>query len=285
MLVALLPWAGWATAEQTRPVALRCEYRTDPLGIDVKTPRLQWQLQNPQHPRGLKQTAYRLLVATSKETLAQQRGDLWDSGKVSCDQSIQVQYGGKALESGQRCWWKVRVWMGGGASGPVIGTSYAAYNYQLMAEMAEAIGETEDARSFRQEADDIADAYAKVFFDAKGRIKHSSQTGYAMAFTMNLVPETLRDEMAARFSEVNQKFNYHPRTGFIGTPRLLPGLHLAGRDDDAYMILLSDRPADKAEGVKYLRMDDGCAVYEVGSGSYHFFTTKPQAKTKSSNVQ
>jgi alpha-L-rhamnosidase len=36
-----------------------------------------------------------------------------------------------------------------------------------------------------------------------------------------------------------RRFDWHPRTGFIGTPRLLPALHLAGRDDDAYRILLT----------------------------------------------
>jgi len=110
LLVSLLQCFDLAAAEQTQPVALRCEYRTDPLGIDVKTPRLQWQLQNPQHPRGLKQTAYLLLVATSKETLAQHRGDLWDSGKVASAQSALVPYAGKALSSGANCYWKVKLW-------------------------------------------------------------------------------------------------------------------------------------------------------------------------------
>jgi len=36
-----------------------------------------------------------------------------------------------------------------------------------------------------------------------------------------------------------RRFDWHPRTGFVGTPRLLPGLHLAGKDDDAYKMLLT----------------------------------------------
>jgi alpha-L-rhamnosidase len=45
--------------------------------------------------------------------------------------------------------------------------------------------------------------------------------------------------MSARFAEEMQKFEFHPRTGFIGTPRLLPGLHEAGQDDAAYKTLLT----------------------------------------------
>ncbi len=86
---------------------LTCEYRTNPLGIDVLQPRLSWQLESSQ--RGARQTAYRILVAVS-ETGLSGSGLLWDSGKVSSDQSIHVKYGGPALVSGQRVYWKVLVW-------------------------------------------------------------------------------------------------------------------------------------------------------------------------------
>ncbi len=36
----------------------------------------------------------------------------------------------------------------------------------------------------------------------------------------------------------------------------------------------SDKPAAQAEGVKFLRMEAGAAVYEVGSGSYVFRVVK-----------
>ena len=127
---------------------------------------------------------------------------------------------------------------GGGASHPVIGTAYAANNYGLMAEMAEAIGEHEDAAAFRAQFERIAAAFARAFIDEDGRIKDSSQTGYALAFTMGLVPEGMEEKMSARFAEEAARFDWHPRTGFIGTPRLLPGLHLAGRDGDAYRMML-----------------------------------------------
>ncbi|HEU5015093.1 MAG TPA: glycoside hydrolase family 78 protein [Roseiflexaceae bacterium] len=87
---------------------LRCEYRSNPLGIDVAEPRLSWQLQSDE--RGARQTAYQVLVASSPEKLADGQGDLWDSGKINSDQSIQVAYAGSKLGSGQRAWWTVRRW-------------------------------------------------------------------------------------------------------------------------------------------------------------------------------
>ncbi|MBI4325728.1 MAG: family 78 glycoside hydrolase catalytic domain [Chloroflexi bacterium] len=87
---------------------LRCEYLRDPLGIDTPKPRLSWVIESER--RGEWQTAYRVLVASTPATLAKDEGDLWDSGKVALDQSIQVEYAGQPLQSRQRCFWKVRVW-------------------------------------------------------------------------------------------------------------------------------------------------------------------------------
>src|SRR3954468_5169425 len=86
---------------QVRPVQLKCEYRVNPVGIDVKSPRLSWILESPDpKARGIKQSAYRLLVASTSEALAQNKGDLWDTGQVQSDRSIQLAYAGKALASG-----------------------------------------------------------------------------------------------------------------------------------------------------------------------------------------
>jgi alpha-L-rhamnosidase len=60
--------------------------------------------------RGIKQAAYQVLVASTPELLAKDKGDLWDSGKVESDQSFHIEYKGMALESGMPCFWKVRVW-------------------------------------------------------------------------------------------------------------------------------------------------------------------------------
>jgi hypothetical protein len=89
---------------------LQCEYLTDPLGIDVQTPRFTWQLSDADHSRGQKQTGYQVLVARSPALLAEGRADIWDSGKVVSAQSALVPFAGKKLASGENCFWKVRVW-------------------------------------------------------------------------------------------------------------------------------------------------------------------------------
>lgn len=97
-----------APASETAAKYLRCEYRVNPLGIDVTKPRLSWVLDCRQ--RSAAQSAYQILAAGSEENLGRNNGDLWDSGKVSSDQSNQVVYEGKSLTSRMHCCWKVRVW-------------------------------------------------------------------------------------------------------------------------------------------------------------------------------
>ena len=87
---------------------LRCEYLTNPLGIDAGSPRLSWILSSNQ--RGEKQTAYRILVASSPDLLNFDTGDLWDSGKLDSDETCQIAYAGRTLTSRESCFWTVRAW-------------------------------------------------------------------------------------------------------------------------------------------------------------------------------
>ncbi len=89
---------------------LRCEYATDPMGIDVAAPRLFWKVASD--VGGARQTAYRILVATSRDLLARDEGDLWDSGRIASDETTHIAYAGKRLVSTQRVAWKVRAWDG-----------------------------------------------------------------------------------------------------------------------------------------------------------------------------
>ena len=98
-----LPCQAAVSVEQ-----LRCEYRTAPLGLDVAKPRLSWL--NTSTDRGVCQTAYQVLVASTSEILAKDQGDRWDSGKVASDQQNQIVYNGQSLNSGAACYWKVRIW-------------------------------------------------------------------------------------------------------------------------------------------------------------------------------
>jgi len=128
--------------------------------------------------------------------------------------------------------------LGGGASESVIDTAYYAYYAQAMSEMAGAIGKSADAATYAALHAGIVAAFTN-FFNADGSFKDgSSQTGYALAFTLNLVPAGLSAQVAQQFANSIAQFDNHLATGFIGTPRLLPALHAAGRDDLAFQVLL-----------------------------------------------
>ncbi len=108
-----------SAASGLRPDTLRCEYLTDPLGIDITSPRLSWLCRSTAPERhGQLQTGYQILVASSAQLLASDRGDLWDTGRVISRQSVHVVYSGAPLRSYARCLWKVRVWDEDGAASP-----------------------------------------------------------------------------------------------------------------------------------------------------------------------
>jgi alpha-L-rhamnosidase len=91
-----------------RPQRLRCEYRSNPLGVDQQRPELSWIVTSDS--RGQMQTAYRILVASTPEILESNEGDLWDTKKVSGDATFGVMYAGTELQSHQPCFWKIMVW-------------------------------------------------------------------------------------------------------------------------------------------------------------------------------
>ncbi len=93
---------------------IRCENQVSPLGVDRAQPQLSWQMEDNQRNgapvKDQRQTAYQVLVASTPKKLADDEGDLWDSGKVLSDRSLHVAYAGKPLTSQTQCHWKVRLW-------------------------------------------------------------------------------------------------------------------------------------------------------------------------------
>ena len=105
---AVFTLAAMSAAALATPVHLRCEYMRNPLGLDASTPHLSWQSDST--AQNWKQAAYEVLVASNIEHLRAGKPDVWDSGKISSDESVGISYGGPAPESRKRYYWKVRVW-------------------------------------------------------------------------------------------------------------------------------------------------------------------------------
>src|ERR1039458_3187227 len=93
--------------------------------------------------------------------------------------------------------WDFGDWVNvGGGSESVLDTAYYAYYAQAMSEMAGAIGKSADAATYAALHAGIVAAFTN-FFNADGSFKDgSSQTGYALAFTLNLVPAGLSAPVA-----------------------------------------------------------------------------------------
>ena len=109
------------------PERLRCEYLSDPLGIDIERPRLSWW---PNDSRSAEvQSAYQVLAAAAPEVLLDAGaatgsadaadGDLlWDSGRVDSADTVNIPYGGAPLTSRQRVYWRVRSFDSDGEASP-----------------------------------------------------------------------------------------------------------------------------------------------------------------------
>jgi hypothetical protein len=102
LFVTLAQLAGAALT----PVDLRCDYAVNPLGVDSPSPRLFWQLAGDSQ----RQTAYEILAASSEKILARNTADIWDSGRVASDETIQIPFPGENLKSAETVFWKVRAW-------------------------------------------------------------------------------------------------------------------------------------------------------------------------------
>src|SRR5439155_783748 len=101
-------------SQQLNVEALRTEYQQNPIGLDVRAPRMSWRVHAVR--RGTMQSAYQVRVGTDSVSL--QRTPLWDSGKLQSEASILRPYGGPALRSGMRYYWQVRVWDDAGRASP-----------------------------------------------------------------------------------------------------------------------------------------------------------------------
>jgi alpha-L-rhamnosidase len=125
----------------------------------------------------------------------------------------------------------------------VIGTAYYAYTAQVMTDIAEALGKTDDASRWRKLADDIRSAFISSFIKSDGRIldgkNETGQTFYALAFGLDLVPTEMKSKVAAQFVAELAKNDDHIATGFLGTPFVLFALQKAGHPELAYKLVLN----------------------------------------------
>jgi alpha-L-rhamnosidase len=109
-IVLLLFPFGYSYAQSSIQVEnLRCEYRVNPLGIDMPHPRFSWEL-TAESGWNKKQTARQILVSSDSLALTKDKANAWDSRKTSGNETNQLAYKGKPLKAHTLYYWKVRVW-------------------------------------------------------------------------------------------------------------------------------------------------------------------------------
>ncbi|MGB3589219.1 MAG: family 78 glycoside hydrolase catalytic domain [Tunicatimonas sp.] len=142
------------------PSHLQTEYRANPLSIDTATPRLSWVVSGSQ--RNITQTAYQILVGSSAENVASGMANIWDSGKITSDQSISVAYAGPPVQPHTRYYWTVRIWDNRGNQ-----TDYAEPVWWEIAKLAESDWEAQwigDGRPAPEQEEDMYDTIPAPLF-------------------------------------------------------------------------------------------------------------------------
>jgi len=193
-------------------------------------------------------------------------GTAWCDAGVICPYTVYLAYGDKRII--ERCWepmtrfieWRKNTskdylgvshgngwgdWLSIGGSTPIefIDTAYFAYSTRLMAEMAQVIGKNSEAATYRDLAQKVTDAFNKRYVRPDGSIEVDTQTAYAMALWMDLLPQNLRNAsgqiLANKIRATASSTNSGITTGFLGTRPLLPALTAVGQNDLAVRLFQS----------------------------------------------
>ncbi|MDF7820252.1 family 78 glycoside hydrolase catalytic domain [Runella sp. MFBS21] len=150
-------------------------------------------------------------------------------------------------------------WLSVGKKTPpdMLATMYYAYSASLMQEMAEAIGESQDAQQFRTVAAKVRKAFLQHYTDTNGKFKCNAaaygngrgyvdgeqgfeghtQTAYANALYMNLLDSAHAVKAATWLNELVVNNGNKLTTGFLGVRPMLPSLSRMGYTPTAYKLL------------------------------------------------
>ena len=133
-------------------------------------------------------------------------------------------------------------WLSVGDQTPreVLATAYWAYDALLMSEMADALGLRDRAEHYSRLRAGIRAAFNAAYVDEDARIEGDTQTVYALALHMGLLPQDARASAAKRLVERIRDNDGHLTTGFVGVGLLCPTLSEAGYGNVAHELLTKD---------------------------------------------
>ncbi len=144
----------------------------------------------------------------------------------------------------------------------LISTAYFAYVARLLSKMVSAIGLLEDSDRYEELFCKVREAFAREFVSEDGRVFGDTQTGYALALFMDLMPERLRNAAIRHLLRKLEEREWHLCTGTVGTACILSVLSSAGLDDVAYRIA----SAETFPSLGYMVKCGATAVWERWDG-------------------
>jgi alpha-L-rhamnosidase len=122
-----------------------------------------------------------------------------------------------------------------------IDAAYFKRDADLMAEMAQAIGQEAQANDYRKLSAAIAAQFAADYLNDDGTLKVATQTAHVLALEFGLLPTSARSGIAEQLAERIAKNDFRMATGFLGTKPLLPALSANGHHDLAVRLFQSRR--------------------------------------------
>lgn len=108
LFIILFTFSFYCNAGDLAVSNLKCNGLVNPLGIETQNPKYSWEIESD--PNNISQSAYRIIVSSNLKDLSDEKGDVWDSGKILSSNSVNVPFGGKSLKSGECYYWKVKIW-------------------------------------------------------------------------------------------------------------------------------------------------------------------------------
>jgi len=120
-----------------------------------------------------------------------------------------------------------------------ISSCYYYYSTKLLGKAASVLGYQEDAEYYLCRAEEIRRAILEEYF-TDGICNLETQTAYAVAIYMDIVPPERFAENGKRLAALIKRNQGHLNTGFVGTPYLCLALSKAGLSQEAYRLLLQE---------------------------------------------
>ncbi len=111
----------------------------------------------------------------------------------------------------------------------------------VLSQVAELLGENEDAAYYKTLSEKVADAYCEMFTDGQGKLLEEFQTAYVLPLQFGMFPKSDRERAAGNLARLVEKDDCCIGTGFPGTPYILFALADNGRADTAYRMLLNTK--------------------------------------------